>query len=132
MDRIDNFHGTCFTNFFIEPDGTCVECEFQAAKTDNLLQKKLIMISKPWEAKSLGNRVKIRSDWNDIRLKIMEDLVRKKFTDHPSLKEILLSTGNAELIEGNYWYDDFWGVFKGKGENHLGRILMKIREELKT
>jgi predicted NAD-dependent protein-ADP-ribosyltransferase YbiA (DUF1768 family) len=60
----------------------------------------------------------------------MEDLVRLKFTTHPDLCERLLTTGDAELIEGNSWNDTFWGVCRGKGRNELGKVLMKVRSEL--
>jgi predicted NAD-dependent protein-ADP-ribosyltransferase YbiA (DUF1768 family) len=58
-------------------------------------------------------------------------LVRQKFRE-PKLRELLAGTRNAELIEGNYWGDRFWGVYvgDGKGENHLGKILMQVREEV--
>lgn len=54
--------------------------------------------------------------------------VREKFKDE-QLKEMLLSTGNADIIEGNYWHDNFWGQCScekcvGKGKNNLGKILM--------
>lgn len=49
----------------------------------------------------------------------------------PKLRSQLLSTGTAELVEGNWWNDRYWGVCNGRGENHLGKILMRIREELK-
>ena len=48
-----------------------------------------------------------------------------------SLKEMLLLTGDQEIIEENYWGDTFWGVCRGKGQNHLGKILMKVRDELR-
>ena len=49
----------------------------------------------------------------------------------PELKQKLLETGNTELVEGNTWGDTFWGVYNVEGENILGRLLMKVREELK-
>jgi hypothetical protein len=63
----------------------------------------------------------------------MEDLVRQKFTRHPDLKEKLLATGNRPLYEGNTWRDHFWGVSSKtlKGQNHLGKILMRVREDLR-
>jgi ribA/ribD-fused uncharacterized protein len=73
----------------------------------------------------------MRPDWEQVKILIMTSLVRDKFTRHQDLKEQLLATGDAELIEGNWWGDTFWGVCKGKGENHLGKVLMKVREELK-
>lgn len=73
------------------------------------------------------------------KLQIMEGLVRIKFTENPGLKRMLLDTGDALLEEGGWWHDSFWGSGQcGKncsrckiGQNHLGKILMKVREELK-
>ena len=64
---------------------------------------------------------------------IMEEIVRCKFTQNPHLADRLLKTGSRKLVEGNTWHDTCWGVdtSTGEGENHLGEILMKIREELK-
>lgn len=50
----------------------------------------------------------------------------------PELKEMLLATGDEELVEGNYWHDTIWGVCDGVGENHLGKMLMEIREDLRN
>lgn len=61
----------------------------------------------------------------------MEEIVRAKFSENETLKNMLLATGDAELKEGNTWNDTFWGIDQktGSGENHLGKILMKIRDE---
>lgn len=79
-------------------------------------------------------------------VQIMEDLVRFKFKEDPILLGLLLQTGDAELVEGNNWHDTFWGICNGRckkqctfsgclhepeGENQLGKILMKVREELR-
>lgn len=67
-----------------------------------------------------------------MKLQLMERLLLKKFdNNHPQPQQMLLSTGDEELIEGNYWKDTYWGVCNGVGENHLGKLLMKIREKLK-
>ena len=55
-----------------------------------------------------------------------------KFTQNPGLLDKLLATGDAELVEGNTWGDQVWGVCDGVGENHLGKTLMRIRSELRN
>ena len=86
----------------------------------------------PAEAKSRGRQITLRPDWEEVKLGIMEEIVRVKFTQNHALRQQLLDTGDRELREGNNWHDTFWGVDlrTGKGENHLGKILMKIRSEL--
>ena len=61
----------------------------------------------------------------------MERILRVKFSS-PDLKEKLLSTGDRYLVEGNSWGDVYWGVCGGKGINMLGKLLMQIREELRS
>lgn len=108
------------------------EHAFQAAKTMNDLERRVISKMKSSsEAKRAGRRVSLRSDWDRVRLGIMEELNRQKYA-YSDMKKLLLSTGDEELIEGNTWNDTFWGVCNGKGKNHLGRILMRIREDLKA
>lgn len=87
------------------------------------------------DVKKLGKRIKIRSDWGEKKLEFMNWGVREKFKD-VKLAEMLLDTGDLELIEGNNWHDVYYGKCychkcNGSGENHLGKILMNIREELK-
>lgn len=79
-------------------------------------------------AKRAGRYVQIRDDWNEVKLEIMEEIVQHKFDQHESLQNKLLATGSAELIERNTWGDTFWGKCGNIGHNHLGKILMKIRE----
>ena len=61
----------------------------------------------------------------------MLNVVRAKFDQHPDLAQKLLETGDEELVEGNTWGDRYWGVCGGKGKNMLGKILMRVREELR-
>ena len=88
------------------------------------------------KAKSFGKKVRERKNWNDIKYRLMLKLVRMKFK-HPELREMLLETGNEEIVEGNYWHDNSFGnctcskCEKIEGENHLGKILMKVRQEIK-
>lgn len=109
-----------------------VEHAYQAAKTFNLEHREQIRQAvTPGEAKRLGKLVSIRSSWEYDKLAVMRSLVGQKFRKHPSLRRMLLETGNEELIEINTWGDRFWGVSKGEGENHLGKILMRVRQDLR-
>lgn len=111
-----------------------VEHAFQAAKTDDLALKESIReASTAGEAKKLGRSVPLVQDWDQKRLDVMASLIKQKFSDHLDLKLRLLLTGEKELIEGNTWRDQFWGQTKdGIGENHLGKILMTVRANLRA
>lgn len=92
-------------------------------------------ISTPGQAKRFGRTLKLRKDWDDVKLGVMEWCLREKFKDS-KLQEMLLQTGDEELVEGNYWHDVYWGVCScekcgNKGENNLGKLLMKIRSEIR-
>lgn len=109
------------------------EHAFQAAKTTKEHEKEGIANAfSPGLAKKLGRKVKIRNDWEEIKDEIMYKILKAKFSDQ-TLKEKLLNTGDMELIEENSWGDTYWGVDidSGIGENKLGKILMKIRNEIK-
>src|SRR5690606_2896565 len=109
-----------------------VEHGFQAAKTlDKGQQDHVLSCPTPAGAKRAVRRVTLRKDWNSVRLRVMLTLVRAKFTQNPDLAAKLLATGDAALIEGNTWGDRFWGVCDGHGDNHLGKILMQVRHELR-
>lgn len=100
------------------------------------LRELISKIPSPGEVKKMGRKFKVRKDWDEKKLGFMEWGVREKFKDE-KLAEMLLSTGDLELIEGNWWHDNFYGQCgcikcNNNGNNHLGKILMKIREELKT
>ena len=127
---INNFQGhyRFLSNFWIEPDGSHVEGEYQARKSDppTLSVERLL----PGQAKRAGKTLILRKDWDQVKLQIMRELVTAKFTHHPSLAHLLLSSGDANIIEGNTWGDQYWGVCQGTGENHLGKILMDIRRQL--
>lgn len=109
-----------------------VEHAYQAAKCINESDKEEIRTQPtPAKAKRLGNHVKMKSTWNEERISVMKELLTLKF-QNPELREALLSTGNAVLIEGNTWDDTFWGVCNGVGENHLGKLLMEVRTEIQN
>lgn len=133
------------SNFYSSPiapfdDGIIyptVEHAFQAYKTTDINKRKEIAAQPtPGKAKRLGRSVDMRPGWRDIRKDIMYICLKDKFSES-SLRERLLATGDAELIEGNTWHDNLWGdCYCPKcqnipGENNLGKLLMKIREEIK-
>ena len=136
---INSLHGeyAFLSNYYDSPifyDGILnpsVEHAFQAAKTTVFIQRIIIANKKtPGQAKRAGRKVTLRDNWDDIKLYIMKELIILKFTN-PKLKSALLNTKDAELIERNTWNDTYWGICNGIGENHLGKILMEVREMLR-
>lgn len=110
-----------------------VEHAYQASKSLHSADRELIRNTpKAGTAKRLGAKIELRRDWEKIKLVVMEDLVRQKFTRYSDLRNKLLATGQKPLLEGNFWHDTFWGVYRGRGENHLGKIIMKVRDELQN
>lgn len=107
------------------------EQAYQASKTLNSdAFSTILLCDTAGQAKRLGQSVPLRDDWDNVKLGIMREINYCKYSQNPELLKLLLATGNQELVEGNNWGDVFWGVSKGYGHNHLGRILMSIREEL--
>lgn len=86
--------------------------------------------------KRLGKKATMREDWDDLKLSVMLKANLLKFTQHPDLAVLLLSTGDESLVEYNTWHDNYWGQCQCEkceditGENHLGKILMSIRKHL--
>jgi ribA/ribD-fused uncharacterized protein len=83
-----------------------------------------------YEAKKLGKTVVLQDDWDTKKLGIMKQALILKFSQNPDLRDKLLATEDAYLEETNFWKDFFWGVYDGKGENFLGKLLMEVREEI--
>ena len=110
------------------------EAAFQAQKCIDEAEKVQFTTLCSNEAKRLGRHVQLRPDWEKVKVGIMEEIVRAKFIQNEELKWRLIGTGDAYLEEGNTWHDTCWGVDAetGEGLNHLGKILMKVREELKN
>lgn len=129
-----------FSNFAaypIELDGQIwptSEHYFQAQKFDDPEYREKIRTTKSaMIAARLGRsrKVPIKSNWNKIKDDVMREAVRAKFTQHTSLREILLGTGEAVIIEHTR-NDRYWGDGgDGSGKNMLGLILMEVREQLK-
>jgi len=107
------------------------EHAFAAAKSLDLSERdRILQEVTPGRAKRLGRRIELRRDWEDVKVRIMKQLVLDKFTRNSDLMMRLLETGSEELIEGNNWGDKFWGVCDGEGQNYLGIILMEVRDIL--
>jgi len=107
-----------------------VEHAYQASKSDDIYYRiKVASAPEPSMAKKLGRQIKLRSDWEQVKVAVMLSLLRQKFND-PIMRSALRGTGDALLIEGNTWGDKFWGQVNGVGENMLGILLMVVRAEI--
>ncbi|BCL36114.1 NADAR family protein [Nostoc sp. MS1] len=133
----------CFSNFSphsIEIQGTywlTVEHYYQAQKfvgsVDAVIIPMIRACETPEEAAALGrcSSRKLRPDWDLVKTTVMREAVLKKFLTHADIRETLLSTGNEVLVENSHC-DYFWGCGADKtGQNHLGKILMSVREEIR-
>lgn len=145
MEVINSFSGLYrdFSNFtpveirFENMTFPSVEHAYVASKTTNLgIRRKIVLIPTAGQAKRFGRTIELRSDWDKVKISYMEDFLRQKFSKD-YFKSFLLGTGDSIIIEGNGWHDNFWGDCSCEncknipGENMLGKLLMKIREDLK-
>jgi len=124
-----------------------VEHAYVAAKSrDPKFRRDIALMpaNKAGLAKKWGRTTNLRSDWEKVKIEIMKELLLQKFAPKKpaskisivtlSLHDLLLSTGDELLVEGNFWHDNFWGnclcdkCMKIEGKNHLGLLLMKVRE----
>ncbi len=104
------------------------EHAYQASKSNNQEVRELISKLKDgWTAKGRGKNIRVRDNWNEIRVEVMREILIAKFSQNEELKQMLIDTGKERLVEENDWNDTFWGVCNGKGENILGRLLMSVR-----
>lgn len=110
-----------------------VEHAYQAAKfaAESGLRQEIRGHPSPGRAKRTARTFVdlMLPDYGERKVEVMEALLRQKFS-LPHLRALLEATGDEEIVEGNTWGDVFWGVCKGKGKNHLGQLLMKIRGEM--
>ncbi|MCO6500259.1 MAG: NADAR family protein [Vicingus serpentipes] len=105
------------------------EAAYQAQKTMDIKTRYIFAKLDARESKTLGKQIIVRPDWDLIKVSVMEDICRIKF-NLPQFKSRLVDTGKMEIVESNYWGDTFWGICDGIGENRLGKIIMKIRNEI--
>ena len=119
----------------VEYDGDIyptVEHAYQAAKTlDRQGRLSIMNAATPGIAKRLGKTLPLRRNWEQMKYSVMLSLVGQKFCSHMDLGDKLLATNKRVLIEGNTWDDTYWGVYRGKGQNMLGKLLMQVREEVR-
>lgn len=111
------------------------EHAYQASKTLNLNIRKLYLLVNASKAKRMSKNIKVREDWAEIRTSVMEGLLRQKFSRGTDLGARLMELADYEIWEANWWHDNFWGSCTcdkcgNKGENVLGKLLMKLRDEL--
>ncbi len=106
---------------------------FQAQKfKDKKDQEEIRKAKTPMLAARMGRdrKRKLRPDWESAKVGVMRDALVAKFTQHDELRALLLSTGNAKLVEHTE-NDSYWGDGgDGKGRNMLGRLLMDVRGTL--
>ena len=110
------------------------EAAFQAQKViDEKEQYKFINLNAS-QARKLGKTIVLRKDWEEVKDNIMYEIVKRKFTVNKELQQKLIDTKDEELVEENWWHDTYWGIDSktGIGKNKLGKILMKVREEVKS
>lgn len=139
MDKIDSFRDrySFLSNFYEKPveyNGLLYssnEAAFQAQKTMDMdLRSRFGGMNAP-SAKKHGRKIPLRNDWEQVKDAIMYEICLEKFKQNPDLRQKLLATGNAHLEEDNCWGDREWGTVNGVGKNKLGKILMRVRSELK-
>lgn len=134
---IDAFKGqyAFLSNFYPSPlvyervSYPTVEHAFQAAKSVRPGTRRYIAgVRSPAAARQFGRTIQLRPGWDGMRLAVMDELLHQKFGS-PDMRRSLLATHPHLLEEHNGWGDTFWGVYQGRGHNHLGRLLMQLRGE---
>jgi ribA/ribD-fused uncharacterized protein len=131
----------CFSNFSPHPISLkgktwpTSEHFFQAQKFAGTPDEEEVRQAKsPMIAARMGRSRKrpLRKDWQAVKDSIMHEAILAKFTQHADLREVLLATGDAEIVEKTE-KDKYWGDGgDGRGKNQLGQILMEVREGLRS
>lgn len=100
------------------------EAAYQALKCKGYEERFVGVTGKT--ARALGRRLPMQEGWNDKRIDAMRFVLQQKFSSPKLMAQLQQVQGNIQ--EDNYWGDTFWGVCNGVGENHLGKLLMEIRD----
>lgn len=110
-----------------------VEHAYQASKSNKTTWINFCLhTEEPGKVKTESNNLDYDKElWKAHSLQTMELLLTQKFNMEP-FRSLLLDTDEEELQEGNTWHDTFWGVDlkTGQGQNHLGKLIMLIRDRL--
>ena len=142
MQSINEFKGQhrVLSNFYMVPvefeheSYPSSEHAYMAAKTEVFaIRKQIAACATPAEAKKMGRSIKLRDGWEAMKYEVMLDILRSKFRGGDMQYRLLL-TGDAELVEGNWWGDKIWGVClkTNQGQNLLGKALMQVRAEMQS
>ena len=112
------------------------EAFYQAMKTKDKDIRALFTKYDGQTSKREGRKLSLRSDWEIVKDDVMKFALSKKFSKEP-FKSLLLSTGDVDIIEGNYWHDNYFGSCTcakcgNRGLNKLGKMIMEIRNNLKS
>lgn len=113
-----------------------VEHYYVAMKTlDVATRSEISQVATAGQVKRFGRTLSLRDDWELIKRDTMLQALRFKYSEHnPVLRNLLIQTSDCIIQEGNWWGDKFWGIClkTGKGENHLGRLIMQVRSEIRN
>lgn len=107
------------------------EAAYQAQKTTSPKEQEKMSTLGPEAAKKRGDKIPLRPDWERVKDRIMYEVLYAKFAQNKHLKEKLLETGDKILVDTNYEHGPYWARISGVGENKIGEILMRVREELR-
>ena len=109
---------------------------YQAWKFDVDKRAKVAAAPTPGKAKQMGSKAKLCWNWDTVRVEVMKTALEYKFVHNLHYRSLLKATGNANLVEGNWWHDNFWGncncpkCREITGSNMLGKLIMDIRSRL--
>ena len=106
------------------------EAAYQAQKTTSPREQEKMSTLGPEAARRRGEKIPLRPDWEKVKGQIMYEIQFAKFSQNRHLKEKLLSTAGKILVDTDYDHGPYWAEIRGEGENNLGKILMKVREDL--
>lgn len=140
MEKINSFSGeySFLSNFYdakVTYEGLTYlnsEAAYQAQKCISQEAKEKYTWLGAYGAKRAGRVEPLCVNWDLIKVPIMYQILKCKFEQNEDIREKLLATGDAILEEGNTWGDRIWGTVDGVGNNFLGKLLMKVREELRS